>query len=264
VDWELRRSGGPPRSAFWISLVLHAVVVVGLILGRALQPEPLEFVTYEIQMVSLPTQEAAEEEPSPATEELVVETPDPQPPEPEAEELPPPPEEEKPEEPEQDPEPEDPQPEEPETTEPEPAEETTEATTSTEAEEEAEEVSTEEVTVRMEGLKRDFPEYYRNILFWVNRCFVPPSGMRSRSLTAVLYFEITRDGTVSDTRIVQRSGNPRFDLAALAAITDCAGRGRFGALPDELPYDVLPVQFTFRPPGDGAPRPGPAHPLPRR
>jgi protein TonB len=256
VDWELRRAhGGPPKSAFWASLILHVVVVALLVVGRAFRPEPLEFVTYEIQMVSLPTQAVPEEEPAPATEELVVETPDPEPPEPETEDLPPPPEED----PEPEPEPEDPEPEpEPEETppEPEPAEETTEPATVSEAEEEPEEVSSEEITVRMEGLRRDFPEYYRNILFWVRRCFVAPPG--ARSLTAVLYFEITRDGTVSDTRIVERSGNPRFDLAALAAVSDCAGQGRFGPLPDALPYDVLPVQFTFRPPGAPLPQPTPA------
>jgi hypothetical protein len=52
---------------------------------------------------------------------------------------------------------------------------------------------------------------------------------------------------VSGLRFVQRSGIPDFDLAALAAVGDCAGRGRFGALPEDLPYDRLPVQFTFQP-----------------
>lgn len=254
MNWELRRSGGgPPRGAFWASLVLHLVVVAGLLLGQLLEPEPLEFVTYEIQMVSLPAEEAPEEQPDPATEELVVETPDPEPPQAETEELPPPPDEET--EPEVDPEPEDPDPEpEPTPPEPEPAEETTQPRTEPETEEESTEEAAAEVTARMEGLRRDFPEYYRNILVQVRRCFLAPPG--ARTLRAVLYFEIGRDGTVSGTEIVERSGNPQFDLAAIAAVADCAGRGRFGPLPEELPYDRLPVQLTLRPPNESpTPRP---------
>jgi hypothetical protein len=30
---------------------------------------------------------------------------------------------------------------------------------------------------------------------------------------------------------------------------DCAGKGRFGPLPDDFPWDILPVQFKFRPYG---------------
>jgi hypothetical protein len=30
---------------------------------------------------------------------------------------------------------------------------------------------------------------------------------------------------------------------------DCAGRGRFGPLPEDLPFETLPVEFSFRPTG---------------
>ena len=45
-----------------------------------------------------------------------------------------------------------------------------------------------------------------------------------------------------------------FDFEALGAV-ECAGKGRFGALPEELPFDRLPVEFTIkasrgRPPRD--------------
>lgn len=251
MNWELRRAGGgPPKSAFWASLVLHVAVLAALVLGRAFQPEPLDFVTYEIRMVSLPAERAPEERPEPATEELVVETPDPMPPQPEAEELPPPPPDDPDPLPEPEPDPPEPEPDPvAEDPDPESAEETTPPRTEPEPEEEPVETPSADVNVRMEGLRRDFPEYYRNILLQIERCFRAPGG--ARSLTTVLYFEIKRDGTVSGTEIVQRSGNPQFDLAALAAVADCAGRnGRFGPLPEELPYDRLPVQFTFRPPND--------------
>ena len=30
---------------------------------------------------------------------------------------------------------------------------------------------------------------------------------------------------------------------------DCAGNGRFGPLPEDLPYDRFPIKFSFRPQG---------------
>jgi len=48
---------------------------------------------------------------------------------------------------------------------------------------------------------------------------------------------------------MSRSGSTAFDFEAIGAV-ECAGQGRFGQLPDELPYDRLPVQFDFRPPGE--------------
>ncbi len=70
------------------------------------------------------------------------------------------------------------------------------------------------------------------------------------NLTTVLRFEIRRDGRIpgSSIRVHQRSGSGSFDIEAMGAV-ECAGQGRLGPLPDELPYDVLPIQFTFRPAG---------------
>jgi hypothetical protein len=48
---------------------------------------------------------------------------------------------------------------------------------------------------------------------------------------------------------MSRSGSTAFDFEAIGAV-ECAGQGRFGQLPDELPYDRLPVQFDFRPTGE--------------
>jgi TonB family protein len=168
-------------------------------------------------------------------EELVVERPEPEPPV-EAEPLPAPPEETKdpePEPPVEDPEPE-PRRDPPPTTEPEP-------TTAPPSEERAEEGGAD-VNVRLEGLRRDYPAYYNSIILEIRKCFRPPAG----NARAVVYFVIRRDGTVSDARLVERSGNAAFDYAALGAV-ECAGGGRFGPLPDDLPYERLPIQFTFEP-----------------
>lgn len=201
-------------------------------------PEPLVFESYQITLVSAPPAAAEEETPAALPqEELVVEQPDPEPP---AEETPPPPKEEvKP-----DPVPPEPEPEKetppPETrTEPDP-----EPTRTTEPTEEASEEAGADVNVRLEGLKRDYPAYYSTIIMEIKKCFRPP-GSAARAV-AVVYFVIRRDGTVSDARLVERSGNAAFDYAALGAV-ECAGSGRFGPLPDDLPYERLPIQFTFEP-----------------
>jgi TonB family protein len=92
----------------------------------------------------------------------------------------------------------------------------------------------------MEGLRRDFPEYYNNIIRQINRCFRPPEGNWVTTLT----FKIRRDGTVTDLQFAQRSGNTAYDYVAMEAV-ECAGQGRFGPLPEDLPAE-FPVQFEIR------------------
>jgi hypothetical protein len=103
----------------------------------------------------------------------------------------------------------------------------------------------DEINVRMEGLRRDYPVYYENIIVQIRRCFRWQSGGR---WTTRIRFEIARDGSVSNIRVVQPSGSFPFDIEAEGAI-ECAGRGRFGALPDDLPFDRLPIEFVFTPEG---------------
>lgn len=221
------------------SALIHVVALGFLWATTLIQPETPEFVTYEFDLVSPPaTVEEVTEEPPAPEEELVVETPDPQPPEPEEEEVPPVVEEE--------PEPE-PQETEPEK-EPEPDPDPT-PPPATEEPEEPEE-SGEDINVRMEGLRQDFPGYYENIIRQIQRCFRPPRGS---DRGAVVQFTIRRDGTVSDMDIVEPSGSIEFDLQALAAV-ECIGEGRLGPLPEDFRFDQLPIQFEFRPPGrDGSP-----------
>lgn len=251
MDFELRSDRGRlPRSGLIVSGLLHLVVLLGLLFAPALQQPPVQFETFAIELV------ATSPEPvplPPVTEELVIDTPDPSPPSP-PDEVPPPDPRPQPDEtpPPPDPVVEDPEPEpEPEPVEPPPDDPPPSEDPPPEIP--VEEAPTEEtgsnVTVRMEGLKRDFPAYYANIVQQIQNCWRPPPG--NNRWRVVLYFEINSDGTVSNVRPVERSGSLDFDLSAIGSVADCAGKGRFGALPDEMPFEVLPVQFTFEPRGIG-------------
>ena len=227
---------------------MHGAIGVFALWTSLTQPEPVVFESYEIIMVEAPPQpdRVVDEETLPA-EELVVDTPDPEPPPPDPQpvvETPPPlvddvvekPEEEKPEE---TPEEEKPAPK-PDPTPPEP-----EPTTNRVTEEDLDDLTGEELTIRMEGLERDYPAYYGNIVRQLQRCFRPP---RSRAqLSTTIYFEIRPNGSTAEERLYERSGNADLDYGALAAVADCAGAQQlFGPLPDDYPYQRLPVLFTFR------------------
>lgn len=229
-----RRKEPLDRTSLAGSLAVHAVVVLVAWLVSMKDPQPLEFVTYEIDLVSPPPAVQAEEA-APATEELVVERPEPEPP---PEEPDPVVEEETPPPPEPDPE--------PTPAEPEPEEEETPAATTEEVEEQPTE-SGEDINVRMEGLRRDFPSYYENIIRQISRCFRWRGEGR---WSTTLYFVITREGNAEDIRVAQSSGNVVFDTEAMGAV-ECAGRGRFGPLPEDLPYDRFPIRFRFDPSGGG-------------
>jgi outer membrane biosynthesis protein TonB len=237
-----------PRRPLLFSVAAHALLLTALFTAPALAPEPMQFETFQIEIVSAPPEVLAEEEVLAAPEEEVeIETPDPEPP---AEEPTPPPVEEAP--PEREPEREPPQPEPKPATRPEEPKPTT-----TTPPEEARTEAGADMNVRLEGLRRDYPAYYANIIRRIRDCFRPPRG----DFTAVVYFVIRGNGTVSERRLVERSGNPTFDYAALGAI-ECAGDGRFGPLPDDLPYERLPVQFTFEPRGLGGANQDPFDPRP--
>lgn len=229
------------RRSMALSAALHAALFV-LVWVTTLVDDPweMEFVTYEIELVSPPAAQQVEEvEPEPATEELVVERPEPEPPEPEVEEVVPVEQEEP--EPEPEPEREEPVEEEP----PEPAEEEVPATTPDPPEEEPADTG-EDINVRMEGLQRDYPQYYANIINQINRCFRWREGGRWET---VIFFYIDREGNAEGIDWVRRSGNTSFDIEAMGAV-ECAGRDAgFGPLPDDLPYDRFPIRFRFSPRG---------------
>lgn len=234
-----RRSSRPDRRQVALSAGIHVMAVVLAMLTTVATPVDMEFLTYEIDIVSPPPAQAEEppQEEAAPEEELVVERPDPDP-EPviEEEEAAPLPEEEVPDPPVEE-ERNDPPPEEVDDTEaPPPVEDT----------EDPPEETGEGIEVRMEGLRRDYPAYYDGIIRQMARCFRWRDG---GNLEAVVRFTVERDGTVSDLSLVQRSGNPEFDFEALGAV-ECAGRpNRIGPLPDDFPWDDLPIQFSFRPQG---------------
>jgi len=231
-----RRHDPFDRQSAAFSIAFHiALVILAWVTGLR-TPQEIEFLTFEVELVSPPTTVQAETQ-KPATEEFVVEQPDPTPtppkPEPEQEEV----------AIEQAVKPEPPKPE------PKPveqvAEERTPATTTVKPTEEAAE-SGEDINVRLEGVRRDYPVYYNNIILQIGNCFRPPRGV---NVEATVRFYINADGSVGGMAFVTRSGNSDFDFGAMGAV-ECAGGGRFGPLPDELPYDRLPVQFKFSPRGE--------------
>ena len=229
------RTGGV--SSALASLLVHAVVVALVWLAAAQRPVVPDFVSYQIDLVSLPEVvadpgsplvEALPTAPPPATEGVPPPAPTPEevaePPEPEPETENPAPEIP----------PDDPVPQRPTATRPPDAE--TGAATS------------DAINVRMEGLRRDYPAYYNNIILQIRRCF---RWAGQGTPETEVYFVIIEDGSVSDVRFVRQSGNPSFDYEALGAV-ECAGQpGHFGPLPDDLPFDRLPIRFNFRPGNDG-------------
>ena len=233
----MRRHDPFDRTSLVGSLAIHVAVVVLAVWSSTTRREPVEFISYQIELVSPPPAEQAPE-PAPAREELVVERPDPTTPAPEEEK--PVVQEEKPK-----PKPPDPKP----TPRQEPPKEAAEtrapAVTDAPAPEEKPKESGEGINVRLEGVRRDYPAYYNNIITQIQRCF---RWRDAGNWETTVYFVIKRDGSVSDLDFVKRSGNNAFDFEAMGAV-DCAGKGRFGALPEELPFDVLPVRFNFRPQG---------------
>ena len=102
----------------------------------------------------------------------------------------------------------------------------------------------EDLNVRMAGLRRDYPEYYNNIIRRMRGCF---RWRGQEDLRATIYFVIARDGTVSGVDVLESSRNVPFDIEAMGA-AECAGaQGRLGPLPETLPVDRMPIMFIFEP-----------------
>jgi outer membrane biosynthesis protein TonB len=226
------------------SVILHGAMVGVAWLSTFHETPPFEFVSFEIELVSPPPAVQAEEV-TPAREELVVERPaaEPEPVRPE-----PPPEAPRMERerPRPQPRPEPRRAPEPTPSPPEPSPRPTPAAGPEPAPDTPPAAGGEGINVRMEGLRRDFPEYYANIIRQINRCFRWPGV---GTWTAQIYFVIQRDGTIRDLDVVHPSGNTAFDFEAMGAVECAAGQGRFGPLPEELPYESQPVLFEFRPSG---------------
>ncbi len=224
---------GPGKREMIVSIVGHVVVIVLAWIATQFRPAPTFYETVQIQMFSPPPAQAEEvQEVAVPEEELVVEAPEPEeesPPPPEPEEVTPTPEPVTQPEPTPDPPPEDPP----------------ERTTTDDPEAETSEEGGEDLNVRLEGLRRDYPAYYGNIVSQLRLCFRAPAGRHS----ATVRFQVHRDGTVSEIDKVESTGNLAFDVRAIEAVERCGETGRFGPLPDEFPWDVLPIEFFFAPRG---------------
>ena len=104
---------------------------------------------------------------------------------------------------------------------------------------------TDVVSVRTQGIEFPYPGYLSNIVRQIALNFKPDNP--NLPLSAQVAFVIQRDGSVSDVRFVQRSGNYAFDLEARGAVEAAGSNRSFGALPDGWRDDVLPVVFSFDP-----------------
>lgn len=217
------------------SAVIHGVAIFLAWWTAAVSSATPEFLVFEIELISPPAAELGEPTPPPPPEELVIETPlDP---------LPEPPEETPPVVPEEPVTDEPPRPEgTPATPDVEPVADPV-APTSPDPDPDVE-TPGEDLNVRMEGIRRDYPEYYNNIIRQMQRCF---RWRGDENLHAAVYFVINRDGSVSEVDILESSRSIAFDIEAMGA-AECAGsRNRLGPLPDDLPFDRLPVRFEFDP-----------------
>ena len=216
------------------SAILHTAAIFLAWWTSAVPREVPEFVTYEIELISPSAAELGEPTTAPP-EELVIETPLDRVPEPQVE-TPVVVEEEAPAE---DP----PQPE--ETVAPPDVEPLEDPAPPTSPNPDPDvETPGEDLNVRMEGIRRDYPEYYNNIIRQMQRCF---RWRGEEDLRATVYFVINRDGSVAEVDILESSRSIAFDIEAMGA-AECAGsRDRLGPLPEELPFDRLPILFKFDP-----------------
>ncbi len=232
----------PDRGPFVASVALHVALALLVWVVHRATFSPPEYVAYEIMIVSVADPDLPEVLDLPAPEDLVVEVPNPELPAPEPEPTPPPPEPRPepaptppPPEPQRDPPP-DPPRQDPPRPEP-PTPQPTPTVTGGEA--------NIDLAVRMEGLQRDFPEYYARIQLAMAACWRQPPGVER--VSTIVRFEIERDGSIRARSIepFRRSGHGVFDLRAIQAV-ECAGENqRIPPLPDEIPGARLPIQFTF-------------------
>ena len=99
-------------------------------------------------------------------------------------------------------------------------------------------------SVKVQGIAFPYPGYLENITRQIALNFKPRPGV---ALKAEVTFLIHRDGSISDLRLLSRSGAYAFDLECIGAVEAVGQRRSFGALPTGFRDDVLPVVFSFDP-----------------
>ena len=194
----------------------------------AVPREVPDFVVYEIELISPAAAELGERT-TPPPEELVIETPFDPTPEPQEETPPAIIEEEPPAE-------EPPQPE--ETPAPPDVEPVVDPVAPTSPDPDPDvETPGEDLNVRMEGIQRDYPEYYNNIIRQMQRCF---RWRGEEDLRVTVYFVIDRDGSVSEVDILESSRSIAFDIEAMGSSGVCRQPRPLGSASGGAPFRSAP------------------------
>jgi outer membrane biosynthesis protein TonB len=102
------------------------------------------------------------------------------------------------------------------------------------------------LNVDMDGEAFPFPGYLDNIIAQLHRYF---RWEKEGNLSAVIGFEVMRDGRATRIKPIRGSGNWEFDALAVQAIERASQARAFNPLPAGYKFDRLPVQYEFLPPG---------------
>lgn len=100
------------------------------------------------------------------------------------------------------------------------------------------------MNIKIEGEVFPYPDYLEQIAIQIGRYF---RWTGDTGLSAEIYFEIMRDGSVREIRLLRGSGSAAFNFEAMGAIEQAGRRRAFGPLPDGYTGDHLPVSFYFQP-----------------
>ena len=103
----------------------------------------------------------------------------------------------------------------------------------------------ENIDMQLRGVECPTPDYCNNIIRQINRYFRSPGSGAAGN--ADIYFQINRDGSIADLRLVSSTGGAGFRLAVLEAVEQAGINRAFGPLPQAYGADQLPVSFFFRP-----------------
>jgi TonB family protein len=223
-----------------LSAILHAMLAVVLVWGPSwIRPRPLA-PTYEVQLVSLPVDEAPKSKPEPApTRQERVPPPVPVKPKPKPVKKPAPPPIEKakpslkpspaeiPDEAEDSPE--------LEPTERESPDQVAKATEPTEP-------GIQLVTPLMEAVALKYPYYINALKRKINENWSPPGAGFAEAREVLVVFTILRDGSVHGVEVEQSSGDIFYDQAARRAVLRATP---FPPLPEGYAGQDMIIHFSF-------------------
>jgi outer membrane biosynthesis protein TonB len=250
-----RGESGRLRRALLASTAVHLGVIGGvwLLTSRGEELPPMR--VYAVNIVSPPPQSfgepraaAAQPEPEPEPEAEPESEPEPEPevePEPAPPPPPPPPPTTAPRQQTAPPPPPPPPPPEEPPPQPREAPPAQAAAASTGPQPDPSSPGGEGITAQLRGVQCPTPEYCNNIIRQIHRYFRSPGAGAAGD--ADVYFQINRDGSISDLRLISSTGGAGFRLAVMEAVEQAGLNRAFGPLPQPYRADQLPVSFYFRP-----------------